>query len=53
MTTTTTTHRKPTSPGAGPLDPIGADLTKILRTLKLSGLKDTLPERLALVVGSD
>jgi len=33
---------------AGPLDPVGADLTKILRTLKLGGLKDTLPERLAL-----
>jgi DNA replication protein DnaC len=29
-------------------DPVGADLTAVLRTLKLSGLKDTLPERLAL-----
>jgi DNA replication protein DnaC len=46
MTTTTTSRRS--SPGAGPIDPVGADLTKILRTLKLSGLKDTLPERLAL-----
>jgi DNA replication protein DnaC len=32
----------------GPLDPVGHDLTRILRTLKLGGLKDTLPERLAL-----
>lgn len=30
------------------VDPVGADLTTILRALKLSGLKDTLPERLAL-----
>ncbi|MGA7688761.1 MAG: ATP-binding protein [Jiangellales bacterium] len=29
-------------------DPVGADLSAVLRTLKLSGLKDTLPERLAL-----
>jgi hypothetical protein len=40
----TTTAQQPT----GPADAVGADLTKILRTLKLSGLKDTLPERLAL-----
>lgn len=46
MTTTTTTT--PTSTSAGPIDPLGADLTKTLRALKLSGLKDTLPERLAL-----
>ena len=39
MTTTTT---------GAPIDPVGADLTKTLRALKLSGLKDTLPERLAL-----
>ena len=31
-----------------PIDPVGADLTRILPALKLSGLKDTLPERLAL-----
>lgn len=37
-----------TSPAAGPIDPVGTDLTRILRTLKLGGLKDTLPERLAL-----
>lgn len=38
MTTTTT----------GPIDPIGADLTAILKALKLGALKDTLPQRLAL-----
>jgi DNA replication protein DnaC len=30
----------------GPADPVGADLARILKTLKLSGLKETLPERL-------
>lgn len=43
-TTTAPQRATPTSP----VDPLGADLAKILRTLKLSGLKDTLPERLAL-----
>jgi DNA replication protein DnaC len=43
MTTSTTT----TAP-SGPLDPVGTDLMKTLRSLKLGGLKDTLPERLAL-----
>lgn len=33
---------------AGPVDPVSADLSRILRDLKLSGLKDTLPERLVL-----
>jgi DNA replication protein DnaC len=28
------------------VDPVGSDLSRILRALKLSGLKDTLPERL-------
>lgn len=42
MTTTTTT----TSASAGPVDPVGKDLSRILKALKLSGLKDTLPERL-------
>jgi len=46
-TTTTTTATKPNQ-DAGPLDPVGDDLSRILRTLKLGGLKDTLPERLAL-----
>ncbi|MFP5335716.1 MAG: IS21-like element helper ATPase IstB [Actinomycetes bacterium] len=32
----------------GPVDPVGADLARSLRALKLSGLKTTLPERLAL-----
>lgn len=32
----------------GPVDPICADLSRILRDLKLSGLKDTLPERLVM-----
>lgn len=44
--TTTTSTRPPTT--TGPIDPVGADLDQILRSLKLSGLKDTLPERLAL-----
>lgn len=43
---TTTVTRPPTA--TGPIDPVGADLNQILRSLKLSGLKDTLPERLAL-----
>ena len=33
---------------AGPSDPLGADLLRLLRTLKLSGMKDTLPARLSL-----
>jgi DNA replication protein DnaC len=40
MTSTTTTAR--------PLDPVGTDLMRTLKALKLGGLKDTLPERLAL-----
>lgn len=43
MTVTTT---RPTD--TGPVDPISADLARTLRTLKLSGLKNTLPERLTL-----
>ena len=43
MTSTTTR-----AASTGPIDPVGADLTRILRALKLGGLKDTLPERLAL-----
>jgi DNA replication protein DnaC len=43
-----TTTPTSTAAASGPLDPIGADLTRTLRTLKLGGLKDTLPERLAL-----
>jgi DNA replication protein DnaC len=47
MTTTTTSAPAAPTP-SGPLDPIGTDLTRILRALKLSGLTTTLPERLAL-----
>jgi len=32
----------------GPVDPLGPELLALLRTLKLSGMKDTLPERLSL-----
>ena len=50
--TTTTADATPTTaagpPAAGPADPIGSDLTGLLRALKLSGMKDTLPERLSL-----
>jgi DNA replication protein DnaC len=45
---TTTTSRPSTADTSGPVDPIGADLTRTLRALKLGGLRDTLPERLAL-----
>ncbi|MCQ9163969.1 IS21-like element helper ATPase IstB [Arthrobacter sp. STN4] len=33
---------------AGPVDPVSTELARTLRALKLSGLKDTLPERLVL-----
>ena len=46
------TSTSPTPAGApmaaGPVDPLGHDLHALLRTLKLSGMKDTLPERLSL-----
>lgn len=45
MSTTTSTTTASTS---GPMDPIGTDLMKALRALKLGGLKDTPPERLTL-----
>jgi len=44
---TTTTVAEPNLP-AGPRDPVGTDLTRTLKTLKLGGLTHTLPERLAL-----
>ncbi len=44
MTTTTAT----TTAAVGPIDPIGIDLTRTLRALKLGGLSTTLPERLVL-----
>jgi len=45
MSTATTTE---SSTRTGPLDPVGTDLMRTLKALKLGGLKDTLPERLAL-----
>jgi DNA replication protein DnaC len=48
-TPTTPTATAATGPAtAGPTDPLGADLIGLLRTLKLSGMQDTLPERLSL-----
>lgn len=49
MTTTnaTATPAAATAP-TGPTDPIGADLTRTLRALKLGGMSATLPERLCL-----
>jgi DNA replication protein DnaC len=43
MTTT-----DPSATAAGPTDPLGAELTRTLRALKLGGLTATLPERLCL-----
>ena len=43
----TTTLDQP-SARTGPLDPVGTELMRTLKALKLGGLKDTLPERLAL-----
>lgn len=43
MTTTTATH-----PGPGPVDPLGADLVRTLKQLKLGQMRQTLPERLLL-----
>jgi DNA replication protein DnaC len=48
MTTAPTTTTSTAATANGPLDPVGVDLTRTLRALKLGGLKDTLPERLAL-----
>lgn len=48
MSTTTTKPAPSTRSSTGPIDPVGSDLSQVLRALKLSGLKDTLPERLAL-----
>lgn len=44
---TTTTVDQPNA-RTGPLDPVGADLTKTLKALKLGQMTQTLPERLAL-----
>ena len=48
MTSTQTAPATPTTTAAAPADPLGADISGLLRTLKLSGMKDTLPERLSL-----
>jgi len=48
MTSTQTAPATPTTTTAAPADPLGADIIGLLRTLKLSGMKDTLPERLSL-----
>lgn len=42
-----TTSTEP-STRTGPIDPVGTDLMRTLKALKLGGLKDTLPERLVL-----
>jgi DNA replication protein DnaC len=47
MTSTATTTATTGAP-AGPLDPVGTDLMRTLKALKLGGLSTTLPERLAL-----
>lgn len=43
----TSTLDQPNTP-TGPRDPVGTDLMRTLKALKLGGLRDTLPERLAL-----
>jgi hypothetical protein len=48
MSTTTTKPTPSTRSNTGPVDPVGADLSQVLRALKLSRLRKTLPERLAL-----
>ena len=45
---TTAVRPTPAAPAAGPVDPLGSDIIGLLRSLKLSGMKDTLPERLSL-----
>jgi len=45
---TTSTRTTSTATTAGPTDPVGADLLRTLKALKLGGLSTTLPERLTL-----
>jgi DNA replication protein DnaC len=45
---TTTSPPTSTAAATGPLDPVGTDLMRTLKALKLGGLSHTLPERLAL-----
>ncbi len=46
--TTTTSTTSPSSAARGPVDPIGADLVRTLKELKLGQMRQTLPERLLL-----
>jgi DNA replication protein DnaC len=48
MTTSTTSTTGTTSTRSGPVDPIGADLVRTLKELKLGQMTQTLPERLVL-----
>ncbi len=41
-------RRPPMTTTTGPIDPVGADLTRTLKALKLGQMTQTLPERLAL-----
>lgn len=43
-----TTTRQETTARSGPADPVGADLARTLKALKLGQMTQTLPERLAL-----
>jgi len=47
-TTITDTTNRTVAEATGPTDPLGTDLTRTLRALKLGGLTTTLPERLVL-----
>jgi hypothetical protein len=46
--TAATTSRGRTGDAGGPVDPVGTDLMRTLRALKLGQMADTLPERLTL-----
>lgn len=48
MSTTTSTRTTSGGTRGGPLDPIGADLVRTLKELKLGQMTQTLPERLVL-----
>ena len=48
MSTTRTTTSASGSSRGGPVDPIGADLVRTLKELKLGQMTQTLPERLVL-----
>jgi DNA replication protein DnaC len=48
MSTTSSTSTTSSSTRSGPVDPIGADLVRTLKELKLGQMTQTLPERLVL-----